>query len=100
MSGRVTKQTKRTIVLDEDVMKAFEAWADEAAMSRKWAVQLAFWAVMKLSPAQRQALVSEILTRNTEGGPPVSTDGVRMTIPSFCPFITGKKSNCTIKPPN
>jgi hypothetical protein len=65
-------------------------------MSRKWAVQVAFWAAMKLSPSQRQSLVSEILQRNCDASPPISDKGVPMVVPSFCPFITGKKGNCMI----
>jgi vacuolar-type H+-ATPase catalytic subunit A/Vma1 len=94
MTTRIIGQTKRTIVLDDDIMKTFEAWADETAMSRKWAVQVAFWSAMKLSPQQRQALVSEILTRNTDASPPVSSKTGHVTVPSFCPFISGKKGNC------
>ena len=94
MTKKIIGQTKRTIVLDEDIMAAFEAWADETAMSRKWAVQVAFWAVMKLSPQQRQAVISEVLSRNTDATPPVSSKGGHVTVPSFCPFISGKKGNC------
>ena len=94
MTKRIIGQTKRTIVLDDDIMKAFEAWADETAMSRKWAVQVAFWGAMKLSPQQRQSLISEILTRTTDACPPVSGKAGHVTVPSFCPFISGKKGNC------
>jgi vacuolar-type H+-ATPase catalytic subunit A/Vma1 len=96
MAGRRMGQTKRTIVVDEDIMSAFEDWADETAMSRKWAVQVAFWAAMKLTPSQRQALVSEIRQRAMDASPPISDKGLAMVVPSFCPFITGKKGNCTI----